>query len=106
MSVVTFDHLGYGFSDKPSQGYTYSLMDQADNAITLWRKLGIAKAHIVSHDMGDSVMTEILTRKMNGQLPDYFKDFFQVKSDHEKNEAKGRLGFSSIFSPSLSPMEV
>jgi len=27
--------------------------------------------------MGDSVMTEILTRKMNGQLPDYFKDFFQ-----------------------------
>ena len=84
MSIVTFDHLGYGFSDKPSQGYTYSLMDQADNALTLWRKLGIAKAHIVSHDMGDSVMTEILTRKMNGQLPDYFKDFFQVKMTTKK----------------------
>ena len=31
-------------------------------ALALWTKLGIEKAHVVSHDMGDSVLTEILTR--------------------------------------------
>ena len=54
------------------------MMDQADNALSLWKTLGIQSAHIVSHDMGDSVMTEILTRKMKGQLPNYFDNFFKA----------------------------
>ena len=38
--VVVFDHLGFGFSDKPVD-YTYSLIDQAEQALQLWMELGI-----------------------------------------------------------------
>lgn len=38
--VVVFDHIGFGFSEKPVN-YTYTLMDQADQALTLWKLLGI-----------------------------------------------------------------
>ena len=34
-------------------------------------------AHIVSHDMGDSVLTEILSRYERGVLPDHFNNFFK-----------------------------
>ena len=30
--IVLFDMLGYGMSDKPETGYSYSLIDQADSA--------------------------------------------------------------------------
>ena len=39
-SVLVFDHLGFGFSDKPVD-YTYSLVDQAEQTLALWRQLGI-----------------------------------------------------------------
>ena len=39
-TVLVFDHLGFGFSDKPAD-YTYSLVDQAGQALALWRQLGI-----------------------------------------------------------------
>ncbi len=38
--VVTYDHLGFGFSDKPVENYTYSLLDQAEQSLQLWRILG------------------------------------------------------------------
>ena len=38
--VLVFDHLGFGFLDKPVD-YTYSLVDQAEQAIQLWMVLGI-----------------------------------------------------------------
>ena len=38
--VVVFDHIGFGFSDKPTN-YTYSLVDQAEQALALWRHLAI-----------------------------------------------------------------
>ncbi len=38
--VVTYDHLGFGFSDKPADNYTYSLLDQAEQSLHLWRLLG------------------------------------------------------------------
>jgi len=75
--VVTFDHLGFGFSEKPVSNYTYSLVDQAEQALNLWRIMGIESvAAIVSHDMGDSVLTEILSRYERKLLPDYFDNFF------------------------------
>ena len=39
-TVLVFDHLGFGFSDKPLD-YTYSLVDQAEQTLALWRQLGI-----------------------------------------------------------------
>ena len=38
--VLVFDHIGFGFSDKPLN-YTYSLVDQAEQALALWKHLGI-----------------------------------------------------------------
>ena len=35
------------------------------------------RAHIVSHDMGDSILTEILSRHSRAMLPEYFNQFFQ-----------------------------
>ncbi len=52
--------------------------DQAEVALELWRQIGIKRAHLVAHDMGDSILTEILARRQKNMLPDYFKDFFQV----------------------------
>ena len=64
------------------QNYTYSLIDQAENAVSLWEELGIKRAHIVSHDMGDSVLTEIITLKeknmLNGKLN---QNFFRVRDN-------------------------
>ena len=61
--VVLFDLVGYGFSSKPAASFTYSMPDQAEQCLALWRQLGIDRAHVVGHDMGDSVLTEILSRR-------------------------------------------
>ena len=42
------------------QGFVYSLPDHADHAdvaLELWRQIGIRRAHLVAHDMGDSILT-------------------------------------------------
>jgi pimeloyl-ACP methyl ester carboxylesterase len=65
--VIAHDHLGFGFSAKP-QGYSYSLLEQAEFAIELWRALGVERVHLVAHDYGTSVVTEILARRERGLL--------------------------------------
>ena len=59
--VIMHDHLGFGFSDKPLN-YSYSLIEQTDQALMLWQLLGIKKAIILAHDYGTSIATEILAR--------------------------------------------
>ena len=66
--VVVHDHTGFGLSDKPLD-YSYSLMEQADRALVLWTKLGIREAHLVAHDYGTSVATEIIARRNMGFEP-------------------------------------
>jgi pimeloyl-ACP methyl ester carboxylesterase len=66
--VVIHDHLGFGLSAKPSN-YSYSLMEQTDRALLLWLKLGIKKAHLVAHDYGTSIATEIIARRNMGFEP-------------------------------------
>ncbi len=66
--VVVHDHLGFGLSAKPA-GYSYSLMEQADVALNVWRQLGIRKGHLVAHDYGTSIATELLARRQRGLLP-------------------------------------
>ncbi len=74
--IVLFDMPGYGFSDKPKQ-YSYSLIPQADAALQVWQHLGITGGHVLSHDMGTSVLTEIVARHVNQQLPGWFQDGLQ-----------------------------
>ena len=66
--VIIHDHLGFGLSDKPLN-YSYSLKEQADYAIALWQQLSIRKAHLLAHNYGTSVATEILARRALKELP-------------------------------------
>ncbi len=66
--VVLFDFLGYGWSDKPPE-HAYSLFEQADVAIAVARAFGVERAHVWAHDMGTSVLTELLARRERGLLP-------------------------------------
>ena len=75
--LVFFDHLGFGFSDKPIENYEYTLNDHAENALELLRQLNIKSAHIIAHDMGDSILTEVLIRRHLNLLPDHFNTFFK-----------------------------
>ena len=66
--VVTFDFLGFGYSDKPTH-LAYSLMEQADVAIAVARASKLDRVHVWAHDMGTSVATELLARRERGLLP-------------------------------------
>ena len=65
--VVMHDHLGFGLSDKP-KNYQYQLIDQASVALQLWKQLGLKSCHLLGHDYGSSVVTEIIHRHNNKQL--------------------------------------
>ena len=75
--VIVFDMIGYGLSDKPEVNYGYSLMEQADIALQVWKKLGVKGGHLLSHDMGDSVATELIARHVSSILPAWFSVGFQ-----------------------------
>jgi len=65
--LVMHDHLGFGFSDKPKNA-SYSLIDQADRALKLWKQIGLKKVTLFAHDYGTSVATEIIARHNVGGL--------------------------------------
>lgn len=73
--IITFDLVGFGFSAKPPQSkFSYSMMDHADQVLLLLDALNVSVAtsggaHFVSHDMGDSVLSEIIARSARGLLP-------------------------------------
>ncbi len=75
--IVLLDMLGYGFSDKPIGNYTYSLLEQADTILDVWKQLNVRGGHILAHDMGTSVTTEILARHEHDQMPIWFSEGIQ-----------------------------
>lgn len=76
-TIILMDMIGYGLSDKPTNTYGYSLFEQADVVLTAWKHFGIQGGHIIAHDMGDSVTTEILARHENNTLPHWFSKGIQ-----------------------------
>ncbi|MCU1643363.1 MAG: putative hydrolase [Nocardia sp.] len=64
---VALDLPGFGLSDKPA-AYSYSLFQQADTVEAVARALDIEAAHLLSHDMGTSLHTELLARKHDSRL--------------------------------------
>lgn len=66
--VIVHDHLGFGLSDKPLD-YSYSLVEQAEVALAVWRALGVDHGHVLAHDYGTSVATELVARRERGGLP-------------------------------------
>jgi len=65
--VIAHDHLGFGRSDKPIS-HEYRLNDQADLTCALYKTLDIKRIHIVAHDYGTSVATELIARDNEGLL--------------------------------------
>ncbi len=65
--VIIHDHLGFGFSEKPLD-YSYSLIEQTDVALEVWKQLNLKKVTLLAHDYGTSVATEILARQNKQQI--------------------------------------
>ena len=63
-SVLAFDFLGFGLSDKPAD-HVYSLKTQADLVEKL---IDGRRAKIIAHDMGTSVANELMARDIDGNL--------------------------------------
>jgi pimeloyl-ACP methyl ester carboxylesterase len=66
--LVTLDFFGFGVSDKP-QAFGYGLHEQADLVLEVLAKLEVRAVHLLAHDMGTSVATELLARRQRGLLP-------------------------------------
>lgn len=58
--VIAPDLLGFGLSDKPPGGY--SLVAQADLVTSVLTELGVGACTLVGHDIGDTVIAELLHR--------------------------------------------
>ena len=65
-TVIAPDMMGMGFSAKPVH-YEYSVHDHADMHEALLDHLRIDNAHILAHDIGDSVGQELLARYEFGE---------------------------------------
>jgi pimeloyl-ACP methyl ester carboxylesterase len=65
-SVIAPDMIGMGFSAKPV-AYEYTVADHADMHEALLHHLDIGSAHILAHDLGDSVGQEMLARQEFGE---------------------------------------
>ncbi len=62
--VTLFDFLGMGFSDKP-KNHQYSFNEYSNLVSEIAKKLEIKKARIFAHDLGVSVVQEMLTKEKN-----------------------------------------
>ena len=66
-SILAFDMIGYGFSDKPSN-YDYTTFNQVDVLNSLIKNLHIEKLHILAHDYGNTITQELLARREEKRL--------------------------------------
>jgi pimeloyl-ACP methyl ester carboxylesterase len=66
-SLYACDMLGFGMSDKPRSS-EYSIALQADICQALLDANGIASAHVLAHDYGDTVAQELLAREREGSV--------------------------------------
>ena len=88
--VIIPDMLGMGFSDKPSD-YRYSFEDHADMYTALLQDFNISEIDFLAHDLGDSVVQELIARDQDGKNP------FVIKSIAFLN---GGL-FMDVYKPRL-----
>jgi pimeloyl-ACP methyl ester carboxylesterase len=88
--VIAPDMLGMGFSEKPAN-YNYNFEDHADMYTALLQYLNINEVEILAHDLGNSVVQELIARNQEKQNP------FTIKSVAFLN---GGL-FMDVYKPRL-----
>ena len=58
--VILHDHVGFGFSDKPINGFGYSIHDHADIALAFYKTLDhVNPVVFIGHDMVCTVYTHV-----------------------------------------------
>lgn len=62
-TVMAFDYLGMGFSDKP-KNHAYSFREHCEMVNEFLKFLDIEETHIISHDLGVSVAQELIARDL------------------------------------------
>ncbi len=124
--LLSLDLLGFGLSDKPKD-HQYSLLEQADIVQALLSHQGVKKYHVLSHDYGDSVAQELLSRQENihneakissicflngGIFASHHRPLFTQKLlnsrlgglvSHFMNKASLTRGFNKIFAVDSQP---
>ncbi|MFQ5601766.1 MAG: alpha/beta fold hydrolase [bacterium] len=65
--LLMFDFLGFGFSEKP-HNHHYSILEQADITVAIWKTHNIKKTSLIAHNYGDTVALELLSRQQEGLL--------------------------------------
>jgi pimeloyl-ACP methyl ester carboxylesterase len=104
--VIAIDFLGFGLSDKPRK-HPYSLMEQTDILLDIWQNLGVRGGHLLAHDMGDSVATEIVARMAEGRLYHGFTGLQSLtftNGNMVMEHAKLRLTQVMLQKPFLGPL--
>lgn len=66
--IIIHDLIGFGYSSKPDN-YYFSISDQVDYALELWRILGLQNITILGHDYGTEIAQEIIAREQSLLLP-------------------------------------
>lgn len=66
-AVLSFDMIGYGFSDKPVN-FDYTTFNQVDLLEELLEHLNIKRVHILAHDYGNTITQELLARTFENKL--------------------------------------
>jgi len=101
--VIIHDHLGFGFSDKPLN-YSYTLVDQAEIILQLWEHLEIQSGHILAHDYGTSIATEILARVSEGYRKIKFKSVTLTNGSVHIELAQLRTIQKLLKNPTIGPL--
>ncbi|TDL99556.1 MAG: hypothetical protein C4K58_06590 [Flavobacteriaceae bacterium] len=104
--VIYLDFVGFGFSDKPkdklNDKFTFSIFEHTDTVLWVLQELKVRGAHFLSHDMGDSILTELMTRVSLGQPNWMDKGILSVTFTNGGmvlEEAEFRLAQKLLLSP-------
>jgi pimeloyl-ACP methyl ester carboxylesterase len=66
-SLLAFDFLGFGASEKPVE-HEYSLHEQADLVEAVWAREGVTSTVLLGHDYAVSVVQELFARRAEDAL--------------------------------------
>ena len=50
-NVLMYDHIGFGFSDKPTKDFTYSIFELADYSLMLFKELQLNDIILIGQDL-------------------------------------------------------
>jgi pimeloyl-ACP methyl ester carboxylesterase len=100
--VIVPDLLGMGFSDKPSN-HRYSFEDHAEMYIALLQHFNISEVHILAHDLGNSVVQELIARNQEKRNPFIIKSIAFLNGGLFMDVYKPRL-IQRLLSQSPKPI--